>query len=459
MTGLTCADSTAVATAAEGGQTPGVRQPAGWIAHPRRRPGRVDRSDPGQRQTQRDEGRDERWKLRRLFRQVSDSRRVQACGRPGLHADSSTILRVTDAAGTPAQHSTGATGRVAGFSGLFHCGSVWVCMECSARIAAHRAAELEKVLAAYVERGAYVVLLTLTMRHWRDHALADLLAARTRGWSKVIQGGTWVKHREMTDFAGFCQVLEVTESLEHGWHPHVHAVLVFNSQPSADALAAMVDGMWSRWSAGLVAAGLPAPVREHGLDVQHLDRGVGADRTFATARAWARYVTKGIAGEAALGPGKEAKGANRSIKQLMRDALIPQVWENADTHQTVETLDLRARAKLAEYEAAMRGRKQMNWSQGQWSLRAGAGLDVEELDDEQVVDEELQGQDVAVIPVESWPTVEPRAAELLAVTERQGPDAACAWLDALGVRWWRPTTLTRHLAQRRDRAPSTSPPR
>lgn len=428
---------------------PGSRVPGGWIAHPRRRARRYDRSSAADRQAQRDESRDERWKLRRLFRQASDSKRVQACGRPGVHADSSTVLRVTDATGTSAQHTMGATGRVAGFSGLFHCGSVWVCMECSARIAAHRAAELERVLAHYVERGAYVVLLTLTMRHWREHALVDLLAARSLGWEKVIEGGTFVKHKKLTDFAGFCQVLEVTESLEHGWHPHVHAVLVFHSQPSPDALATMIDGMWSRWSRGLVAAGLPAPVREHGLDVKELDRSAGQVRAFATAQAWARYVCKGIAGEAALGTSKEAKGTNRSIKELMRDALVPQVWENAATGETVETVDLVARAKLAEYETAMRGRRQMNWSRGDYDLRAGAQLD-DELRDEQVVDEDLQGHDVAVIPVESWPVVEPRAAELLAVTEREGPEGAHRWLDALGVRWWRPTALTVHHA-RRDR--------
>ena len=441
---VTRADVVAAATGGDQG-----RQPAGWIAHPRRRPRRADRTDAGQRQAQREEGRHERWTLRRLYRSVTSSRRVAACGRPGLHADSSTILRVTDAGGTPAQHTTGATGRVAGFSGLFHCGSVWVCQECAARIAAHRAAELEHVLGAYVARGAHVVLLTLTMRHWREHPLAELLDARAQAWGKVTQGGTWSKHRRLTDFAGFVQVLEVTESLEHGWHPHVHAVLVFHSRPSDDALAAMIDGMWSRWSRSLIAAGLPAPIREHGLDVQHLDRAADGGRTFATVQAWARYVTKGIAGEAVLGPGKEAKGANRSVRQLMRDALFPQTWENVDTHDTVQTYDLRARAKLAEYEHALHGRRQMNWSRGEWDLRAGAGLD-EEQKDEDVVTDDLQGEDVAVIPIESWPAVEPRAPELLAVAERQGPDAARAWLDALGVRWWLPTALTRHHAQRHE---------
>ena len=57
---------------------------------------------------------------------------------------------------------------------------------------------------------------------------------------------------------------------------------------------------------------------------------------------------------------------------------------------------------------------------------------------------ELDGQDVAVIPRESWRVVEPRAAELLSATERHGPDGGRGWLDELGVEWWRPTGLTAH---------------
>jgi len=340
----------------------------------------------------------------------------------------------------------GADGRVAGYAGLFHCANVWVCMECSARIASKRATELEQVLAHYIGAGGTAVLVTFTMRHWRTHRLADLLAARSTGWKKVTEGGTFVKHKKLTGFAGYCQVLEVTESLENGWHPHVHAVLVFHGEPSEDAINAMVDGMWSRWSAGLVKAGLPAPTREHGLDVQHLDRTAGADRTFDSVRAWAAYVTKGIAGEATLGMSKEAKGTNRSIKELARDALLPQVWENTDTHELVQTYDVHARAKLAEYEQAMHGRKQMNWCQGDYDLRKGAALDEEETDD-QVLDEDLDGQDVAVIPRESWRAVEPRAAELLGVTERGGIEAAHRWLDALGIHWLRPTGLTEHFGR------------
>lgn len=411
-----------------------------WLPHGRNPfAGQVyDRSDPGQRQDRRDHARAERWALRRAYRKVTESKRVAACGRPGARPDGSVVLRVTDATRSLASTTTGATGRIAGYGGLFSCGNVHVCAECSAKVSATRATELEKVLAHFLTRGGWAVLVTLTTRHHRTHPLAQCLEAVSAGWSRVTTGRAWTDHRKITGYAGFARALEVTESPANGWHAHVHAVLVFDQRPSDDALAVLTEGMFQRWSAGVQSAGMPAPSRAHGLDVQQLDPEAGAGRTFETVQAWARYITKGLAGEAVLGTGKEAKGSNRSIRELMRDALLPQVWEHVETGETATTIDLTARDRVLEYERAMKGRKQLTWSRG---LRALADLD-DEQSDEEVAAAELEGEDVAVLPSESWRAIEYRAAELVSVTEREGPAGAHAWLDALGVEWWRPTRLT-----------------
>ena len=203
-------------------------------------------------------------------------------------------------------------------------------------------------------------------------------------------------------------------------------------------IAAITDGMFSRWSAGLVRAGLPAPTREHGIDVQELDL-TAPDRLVEGTTAWARYISKGLATEATLGATKEAKGPNRTILQLMRDALLPTVYEDLDGNK-VETVDVTARERFAEYEAAIKGRRQLTWSQG---LRQEAKLETERTDEEIAADD-LDGEDVAVIPRESWRAVQPRAVELLSVTESDGPEAARRWLDSLGIKWYRPTGLTNH---------------
>ena len=52
----------------------------------------------------------------------------------------------------------------------------------------------------------------------------------------------------------------------------------------------------------------------------------------------------------------------------------------------------------------MPGRRPLEWSRGRHDLRARFGLG-EEQSDEEIVEEELDGDDVAVIPRESWDVV------------------------------------------------------
>lgn len=427
-----------IASAVDGG-----RACRTWFGLRHRPVRKVNRRDAAQRQAVRDEARAERWALRREMRKFATSKRVQACGRAGVREDGSVVLRVTDATGTAAQPAVGAAGRVAGFAGLFRCGSVWLCPECSVRIAAARAAEIEQVLAHFLARGGWAVLVTLTMRHHREHSLADGLRAFSEGWGAVTTGGAWQADKRVTDYAGYVRALEVTESPEHGWHVHGHGIVVFRSRPSDEVLDKMAAGMFRRWSAGVQRAGMPAPLEEYGLDVQRLDPSIAPDRLVEQSRAWAAYIVKGLAQEAALGASKEAKRGNRTIRQLMRDALLPTRYEDPQTGEVVTAVDLTARARLAEYENAIMGRRQITWSQRDHDLRKAAAMEPERTD-EQVVEEELDGEDVAVIPSQSWRVVEPRATELLSVTERGGPDAARRWLDDLGVEWWRPTRLTDH---------------
>lgn len=435
--------------------------PLGTLTHNLSGPGRTwyglrrkplrkrDKSNPKDRQCGRDEARDERWRLRRAFRSVTESKRVRACGRPGAREDGSVVLRVTDATGTAAQKTTGADGRVAGFAGLFHCANVWLCPECSQRIAAKRAEELERVLAYHIERGRHPYMFTCTMRHYRGHALAACLKAAGKAWQAVISGRTWQAHKRLGGFVGYARALEITQSPENGWHVHFHVVIVFDHELSEDTLSTIADGMFSRWSAALVRAGFPAPTREYGLDVMGMDKTAGKSRKFATAREWARYVCKGIAAEAVLGATKEAKGQNRTVRQLMTDALLPQVWETADGKRT-ETVDDDALRLLREYEQATKGRKQLTWSTKDHDLRTGV---IEQKTDEEIAAEALEGEDVAVLPRETWEAVEPRAPELLSVTESGGPAAARAWLDERGLPWWKPTRLTDQ--KRHGEAPGT----
>src|SRR3954470_7277024 len=77
-----------------------------------------------------------RWEALRGLWEVSSLRPVRTCGRGMMTGTVS--LKVT------AQPS----GCVAGFAGVVHCGSVWACPVCSAKISAHRQGEVERFLGA-----------------------------------------------------------------------------------------------------------------------------------------------------------------------------------------------------------------------------------------------------------------------------------------------------------------------
>lgn len=359
------------------------------------------------------------------MRTFTASKRVAACGRPGAREDGSVVFRVTESGEAPGP-------RRVGLEGVFHCASVWLCAVCSAQIAVKRAAELENVLAHYLAAGGWAVLVTLTMRHHRGHGLAQCMRGAAAGWDAVNSGGAWQRHKTMADYAGYCRALEVTESPENGWHVHHHAVLVFNSRPSAAVLDVVAGGMFARWSAALVRAGLPAPSEEVGIDVQHLDES-GGRPDGEQAAAWARYVAKGLAGEAVLGGTKRARGGNRSIRELMEDALIPLRFEDPETGEIVETVDETARDRLAEYERVMRGRRQLTWSEGRHDLRAGAGLG-EDASDEALLAETIEGEGT-VVDKTGYHVIEPEVTDAFAVAQRGGTVALREWLTERGVRW------------------------
>ncbi|WP_143510859.1 protein rep [Pseudonocardia sp. Ae717_Ps2] len=398
--------------------------------------GKLDRSDVVQVQDRRSERRAERWAIRRGMRSLVKGRSA-GCGLPGGREDGSVVLKVTDATGTSAEATTGANGRIAGFSGLWTCGMVWMCPECSVRIGAKRAEEVATVLAHHLAEGGDPLLITLTMRHHRQHSLAECLKALTVAWGKVTQGRAAQDDYRMLGLRGWVRALEITHSVDNGWHVHLHILMVVEQGMSDDAIEALTGGWFARWSAGLVKAGMPAPTEERGVDVQRADAAAMPE----TSGAWARYVCKGLASEAVMGSTKAARGTSRSIYELMRDATVGRRFENPDTGDVVQLADMQARALLAEYETAIRGRKQLTWSLGSHDLRTGVDMEPEQ-SDEDIVAEDLEGEPVAVIPPHSWKIVEPRAAELLHITERAGDDAARAWLDDLGVEWWLPTGLT-----------------
>ncbi|MCD2191651.1 protein rep [Actinomycetospora soli] len=402
-----------------------------WHVAPRARV-QVDRTDPVAVQDARDDHRTERYAIRRGLRRVWRNDRVTGCGRAGARPDGEVVVRYSPA--------TAATGPVTGFSGLLTCGNVWLCPECSGKVSAHRAARIERALTTAVDRGGWAVLITLTTRHRLGIPLGVLLSDGVQaGWRAVGKSRAVRETRKRLGVLGIVRAVEITHG-PNGWHPHVHALVVFAGRPPRSALDALGAAMFRAWSAAIAREGLPAPIADSGgLDVSHLGTRM-REGTLASLSAWAAYAAKGITGEAIMGAVKDAKGRNRSIRELMRDGVLGTRWESSDGRAAVTTDDT-AVELLREYEIATKAVKQLT---GVTELERALGLDEDTATDEEIAAAEAGGEDVAVIAGGYWDTlVEPVAADLAAAGERFGPDGIRRWLTRRGVPWTWPTGSAR----------------
>ncbi len=347
--------------------------------------------------------------MRAVLWRVSNLQRITHCGR---------IVRST-ATSVTARRSEGS----AGFAGLQHCGSVWSCPVCSSSILVHRALDIGAVLAQAVAEGHELGFGTFTMRHSRSQPLAGLWDAAGGAWNRSTGGKQWVAVQGAHGVVGWVRVWEVTDG-RNGWHVHVHFVAVLSPGSTSADLDAVAGGMFGRWSAGLVSAGLEAP------------RLVGQDWHLATgdeaAGDLAEYLFKIVEqGEAARSLGVELAmtqpGRSRS------DLATRPVWSLLD--RLVETGEAEALARWHEWEAGSKGRRQVGWSKG---LRKRFAPEVEDVTDQEIADREMGSKqdDVARISREGWGrlvSIPGGPCDVLEALEVEGVAGMAEVLDRLGI--------------------------
>lgn len=329
--------------------------------------------------------------------------RLRNCGRVTYTSVGGPVLRISeDEQGR----------RRAGVAGLQSCGSPWACPVCARKIAGERADELREVLGAVAAVGGSVHMLSFTMRHNAGQPLRMLWKALSAAWRAVTSGRAVARERERFGILGMVRVVEATHG-ERGWHLHVHALVAFDGPVSRELAAELGGAMFGRWERALVRKGLAAPIEDRGgLDVRPVDLGAGS------IDATAEYLSK-ITVEITGGAMKDGRRGNRSPFAILRDALATGLADDCEL--------------WLEWEQASRGRRQIAWSKG---FREWAGLQVERTDEE-IAAEDKGGTDVLAVDPADWPALRPRLADLLDVAEREGEDAATAWLTVRGIGWQR----------------------
>lgn len=382
-------------TAAGGPRHRGAEAPPWYYANNSSAAGGAPADDVQREQERARRGRKvERYERRSLLWEVSGLERVRKCGRVAVDAGGSVGLRI-------------AGGR-AGYSGLATCGSVWACPVCASKIARQRSDDLGHVLSWAVGEGQTVAMLTLTGRHHKGQPLRALWDTIVKAWASVTSGRPWQRIRDAWGLLGFVRVIEVTHGAEHGWHPHLHVVLVLEGEQTRECVEKLGEAIWPRWLRALERRGLTA-LRAPGLDIR-----TSADDV---AEGIAAYFVKSLAAEATHGHAKHGRGGGRTPFQIL-----------ADFGATGDADDL---ALWREWEEVSKGRRQLTWSQG---LRELAGLAAEQ-SDEEIAEMDLGTDDVLVMDAQTWRAVAPVQVHLLIAAERFGLPGARGWLRTRGLPW------------------------
>lgn len=175
--------------------------------------------------SQRHRAKADRFELTRVAQSIlydkekpaAEQKRVCWCHRNIIGADTNvSVFRAVD-------------GSSAHFAGVTTCGSVWHCPVCAAKVAEARRAELQQGMVAHVHSGGAAYLLTLTFPHEADHDLGDMLERfdkARQSWRNARKVKAILGAEGEAGVAGSVSSLEVTVSMENGWHPHLH-LLVF----------------------------------------------------------------------------------------------------------------------------------------------------------------------------------------------------------------------------------------
>jgi hypothetical protein len=259
-----------------------------------------------------------------------------------------------------------------------------VVLSSAAKIATRRADDLATVMRAVDELGGSAFLLTLTMRHDRGDRLG--LTSEQRGRrNRLEERLADVQEADSLELDSIKAQEGCWDVLSYAWrrwHVHLHVLLCFRDQVSADlARAALGPRIFGRWNRALQRSGFSAS-EEHGWDLRRAQLGDGD---------LADYFTK-MAHEVTGGHRKEGRArGGRTPMQLLADA--------------VETYEESAMARWWEWEAASDGRRQLTWSTGRRDLRALAGLG-REVTDEEIAEEDQEADrrsDCLQAPGTGWP--------------------------------------------------------
>lgn len=232
----------------------------------------------------------ERYRLQRgIARMLRDPETgrgpsVCGCGYAGYEAPEVSLHRTED-------------GR-ARTAGVHRCDSLYLCPVCTLRRAVEIQERARRFARASIDAGAWVYMVTLTVRHERGDALAELKDGVTGALRKAQQGAPYKRLQE-AGLIGVFRNVEVRHSDRTGWNPHLHC-LVAVDEPNEEAAREVARGLVDRYLARLRKDGLSAELAGQDVTLCYDPEKAG------------EYAGKGAL-ELAHGWAKEGKAGSRSV--------------------------------------------------------------------------------------------------------------------------------------------------
>lgn len=303
-------------------------------------------------------------------------------------------------------------------SGVMHCGRIWVCPVCAARVGQRRAEEIAEAIRRWHAEGGTVLLVTYTLAHDADDQLDALLGVFTAARRRLRGRKEWRDLRREIGWEGDVGNWEVTHGDWHGWHPHRHH-LVFCRPPARWSQAwelvrwwRRLEALWVDCVAGVSERHRPGDGDRLGVAVRVDVVGRGAGET--AAGYLLKDLQHGAAMEVARPEAKTGRQGRRTPWELLEGAVDG--WQ-------------RERELWGRYAAATKGRHRVQWSRG---LRERLGVQVrtdEELANDDGDADETEDLDDDETALLVW--ADEVTPHVLEAAERDGPAGAHAFLAML----------------------------
>jgi hypothetical protein len=255
-------------------------------------------------------------------------------------------------------------------SGAEHCASPWCCPTCTPIIRSRRAQDLRAVIDYWKQDDKHAMaFVTLTAPHQLADPLKDMTRLVSRAWSLMRGSQPWRTYSREAGIRHYVRALEITWNAKHGWHAHLHILLMLDHGFDAKAMRRGIYKQWSDTLERLDPTRKP-PSRRHGVTVQT----VAGDSLQIADYMSKTPDRKDIASELARADRKKTRdGASLNPFQLLDEPTINALGEQRD----------KARLLWLEYVDATYRLRSITWSK---NIRREAGLSATAPTDQQIID-------------------------------------------------------------------------